>query len=93
LDLARLANDPDARIDFMVNYWKDYVDTTLTNILKRQGFDVKKTNETILATDIYGKQKCITHPLWSESFVNKIIGKLPGDVSPVSIIEISKLTN
>lgn len=93
LDIARLANDSNARIDFTVDYWKDYVDVTFTNILKRQGFEIKRIDDTILATDIYGKQRCITHPLWSESFVNKIIGRLPGDVTPVSIIEISKLTN
>lgn len=93
LDLARLANDSKSEIDFSVEYWKDYVQVTIRNILIQQGYDVDNVEGTLLATDTFGNKVCLVHPLWSEKFVSKLIGKMPSNTKPISLFEISKLTN
>lgn len=92
LDVARIANDASAVIDFSVSYWKNYVRTTLFNILKQQGYKVEYHNDTLLATNQVGDSLYLVHPLWSVSYVSKLIGALPCNTKPISIFEISKLT-
>lgn len=93
LDLARLADNPESDIDFNIDYWKDYVNITIRNILTQQGYDVQAVEGTLIATDISGNKVCLVHPLWSEKYISKLLGKLPSLTKAISIFDISKLTN
>ena len=92
LDIARLADNPHSKIDFTVPYWKDYVNNTLFNILKQQGYSVESHNTTLLAQDSEGNMICLTHPLWSKQYVSKIVGTMPVNTKAVSVFDLSKLT-
>ena len=92
LDIARLADDPHSKIDFTVSYWREYVNITLFNILKQQGFSVESKNDTLLAKDKEGNMMCLIHPLWSKQYISKIVGAMPANTKPLSVFELSKLT-
>ena len=92
LDIARLADNPHSKIDFTVPYWKDYVNNTLFNILKQQGYSVESHNTTLLAQDSEGNMICLTHPLWSKQYVSQIVGTMPVNTKAVSVFDLSKLT-
>lgn len=91
LDLGRLAENPDTRIDFDAEYWKGYVSTTILNILKLQGYTATFKDGLVKGTDLSGRKFCIVHPLWSRTRVKKIIENMSGIVEPISIFDISKL--
>lgn len=91
LDLGRLAERPDVKIDFDVEYWKGYISTTILNILKLQGYTATFKDGLVRGTDQYGRKFCIVHPLWSKSRITKIIDSMSGIVEPISIFDISKL--
>lgn len=91
LDLARLANDPEAEIGFNVEYWKGYLSTTIKNILQLQGYTVNIVNGVASGTDPMGKKYCIVHPLWTKSYIKKIVDSLGDEVTTISIFDISKL--
>lgn len=91
LDLARLADNPDAEIGFNIEYWRGYISTTILNILKLQGYTVSFKNNLITGTDQFGNRYCIVHPLWSKKRVRAIIDGMTGNVQPISVYDISKL--
>ena len=71
LDLARLSDNPDAKMDFSQEYWRSHLLTVAEKIkIKLEGKLVKKDTTFFLE----GKEKkvLITHPLWSKEYLEKI---------------------
>ena len=93
LDLARLAGDSNATIDFTVEYWKELISTTIKNVLLRHGYSVEKYNDTLTGISPLGEQYCLVHPLWSELYVNRLLEKLPSGTVPLSVYQLSKVSN
>lgn len=92
LDIARLAKDSKAKIDFSVTYWHDFVFGTINNMLISNNYTTKVAEGTITGNDPYGEKFILVHPLWSEKHVNKLIGKLNGVYyKPISIFGLSNL--
>jgi len=90
LDIARLADDPKAEISFNIHYWKDYLDKTIVNILILQGYEIEKECDLYIAK-FQNKKFCLIHPLWSEHFINRLIGGIGGITGTISVFDISKL--
>jgi hypothetical protein len=92
LDIARLAKDSKAKIDFSVTYWHDFVFGTINNMLISNNYTTKVAEGTITGNDPYGERFILVHPLWSEKYVNKLIGRLNGVYhKPISIFGLSNL--
>lgn len=91
LDLARLANDSNATIDFTVNYWEDYIFNVVKNTLVKQGYEnVKEEGNTLVGVDPFGERFCLVHPLWSKNYVNKLLKELGGIQKVLSAFDITK---
>ena len=93
LDLARLAGNKTAKIDFTVDYWKDFISSTIKNVLQRHNYRVEEAHDTLVGTTSMGVPFCLIHPFWSESYISKLIGKLPADTMAISVFELSKSAN
>lgn len=93
LDLARLAKDSRAKIDFTVSYWHAFIFSTINNMLNKNGYTTKVVENTIIGVDPYGEKYILTHPLWSEKYVNRLRGKLNGFYKPISIFGLSNLSS
>lgn len=83
LDLAKLSNDSDCFIDFSSEYWLGYFDYLVNKfkIEERIGNRlciVKGRNYNIL----------ITHPFWSEKYINKVRKRSKIEFICVNITEI-----
>lgn len=91
LDLARLAHDPKAKIDFSTEYWIDYINVTINNVLLKHGYSVVNHEGTIIGTDSYGDKYCLVHPLWASHRVKKLTATLPGIYKPLSVFDVSKM--
>ena len=90
LDIARLAKDSGANIDFSVSYWHNFVFVTIKNMLAKNGYTTTEAEGTIIGDDPYGQKFILTHPLWSEKYVNKLIGRLNGVYNPITVLGFSK---
>ena len=65
---------------------------TINNMLIRNNYTTKVTEGTITGNDPYGERFILVHPLWSEKYVNKLIGRLNGVYhKPISIFGLSNL--
>lgn len=93
LDIARLAKDSRARIDFSISYWHDFLFGTIKNMLEKNGYITKEAEGTIVGTDPYGEKFILIHPLWSERYINKLRGKLNGVYQSISIFGLSNLNS
>jgi hypothetical protein len=93
LDIARLACSKDAIIDFSVPYWKDYVFSTIRNMLTSNRYTVEVKQGTLIGNDPYGDRYVLVHPLWSEEFVKTIVQQIGIEYKPLSVFEITKLRN
>ena len=89
LDIARLAKNKEAKIDFNVSYWNDFLFGTINNMLTKNGYTTNKAEGTIIGEDPYGEKYILVHPLWSEKYVNKLRGRLNGVYKPISIFGLS----
>ncbi len=85
LDLARLANDKNATIDFSVSYWRSHLNKTIVSLLASRGYDVRKGEGTLVAVGMEGDSMIVVHPFWSEDYVNNLIEKVGGNPKPISI--------
>ena len=85
LDLARLANDKNATIDFSVSYWRSHLNKTIVSLLTSRGYDVRKEEGTLVAVGMEGDSMIVVHPFWSEDYVNNLIEKVGGNPKPISI--------
>lgn len=91
LDLARLSDNPNADIDFNVNYWREYIDTVIVNRIIRQGFSVNKiSNKFIIFSHDQGVY-LLTHPLWSNQYVRGVESELGISIRPKSVYDLSKI--
>lgn len=88
LDVARIAADPNAVIDFSVSYWHDYLHNDIKNLLVSHGYKTEETCGTLIGNNDSGESICVVHPLWSSTYVSKIIGKIAGTPVPVLINQI-----
>ncbi len=91
LDIARLAKDGKAKVDFSVPYWNDFVFGTIKNMLTKNGYTTKEAEGTLIGDDPYGEKFILIHPLWSDKYINKLKGRLNGFYKPISIFGLSKL--
>ncbi len=91
LDIAKLAKDSRAKVDFSVPYWNNFVFGTINNVLSKNGYTTKTAEGTIIGDDPYGEKFILIHPLWSEKYVNKLKGRLSGFYKPISIFGLSNL--
>ena len=93
LDLARLAKDSNAKIDFSVSYWNSFIFKTINNMLLKNGYSTHSSEETIMGVDPYGGLFVLTHPLWSEQYVERLIEKLDGDYKPISVFGLTNINS
>lgn len=91
LDIARLAKDSRAKIDFSISYWNDFVFGTINNMLGKNGYTTKKVEGTIIGNDPYGEKYVLVHPLWSKQYVNKLMEKLNDVYKTISIFGLSRI--
>ncbi len=91
LDLARLSDNPNADIEFGVDYWIEYIDSVIINRIKKQGFKVnKRPNNIITFSDDQGVVYLLTHPLWSNDYVRKIGTQLGVGIKAKSIYDLPR---
>ena len=90
LDISRLASNENARIDFSVSYWSDYISSTIKNMLINNQYTVEDKLGTLVGIDPYGDNYILVHPLWSENYVESLIKKLGNKYIPLSIFSITK---
>lgn len=91
LDLARLSDNPNADIEFGVDYWIEYIDTVIINRIRKQGFTTQKiSNNIIIFSDEQGIY-LLTHPLWSDDYIKRIESELGSKIIPKSVYDLSKL--
>ncbi len=91
LDIARLASNPDAVIDFSVSYWRDYVFTTIKSMLRSNGYTVEEKQDTLIGEDPYGDKYILVHPLWSKCYVESIIQNIGEEYKTLSVFGITKI--
>ena len=85
MDLARLANDKNAPINFSVSYWRNHLDKTIVSLLATRGYDVRKEEGTLLAMGMDGETLIVVHPFWSDEYVEELIERIGGNPKPISI--------
>lgn len=90
LDLARLANDINAKVDFTVDYWRNYIQETIKNLLIKHGYEVRDYRNTLIGTDPFGDEFMLIHPLWSEEYIKRMKQELNDNYKSLSVFEISK---
>lgn len=91
LDLARLSYDSESEIDFTINYWENYIFTTIRNTLSAQGIVIERKEDTLVGTNQFGENICIIHPLWSNGYIEKLLSKLGNNnYKTLSVFEINK---
>lgn len=98
LDLARLANDATAKVDFTVDYWEEHLNITVTSLLKSRGYSVIKKENTLLAKNNDGESILVIHPFWSVSYIEELIAHVGGrpTVIPVNSLVstvVEEITN
>lgn len=90
LDIARLADDPNAEISFNIEYWQGYIRTVIFNKLQRIYDDVSETDGVItMKKDEISY--LLVHPLWSEKYIDFIKSNLNISLEIISIQELSIL--
>ena len=91
LDIARLAKDSNAKIDFSINYWSYYIFKTTLNVLNKNGYSTEISNGTLKGNDPFGNPYVLIHPLWSNTFIEKIVNQTETECVPLSIFDVSRL--
>ncbi len=85
LDLAKLSADVHTTISFNTDYWSSYIENLIVGTQHRQIenniYVVKNRNRNIL----------MTHPFWSEKFIQAIASKLDEPIEPINIIEFQRI--
>lgn len=88
LDLARLASNSTAKIDFSVEYWNHYVQHVANSLLQRRGYEVSTSCNVPVGTKHDGTKVCIVHPLWSEDYIKRLLSNIGKDYKPVVICDL-----
>ena len=92
LDIARLANNKEAIIDFSVLYWHEYIFSTIRNMLENNRYTVEEKHGTLVGNAPYGDRYVLVHPLWSEKQVDSLIQRIGKEYKPLSVFGITKLS-
>ena len=85
LDIARLANDASATVDFTVSYWKKHLHTTIASLLKSRGYSVSERENTLLAEDVDGHSILVIHPFWSVSYIDELKARIGGNPTTIPV--------
>jgi Lhr-like helicase len=85
LDIARLANDASAKVDFTVDYWKEHLHTTIASLLKSRGYSVDEKENTLLAVNIDGHSILVIHPFWSTLYIDELKTRIGGNPTAVPV--------
>ena len=72
LDLARLANNPNAYIGFANEYWLGYINQTVLNKIWSHGYKVIKKSNDVIILSRDEKHHILIHPLWSNKFIEQM---------------------
>jgi len=91
LDLARLADDCNAKVDFSIDYWSEFINKDVRNVLISNGFKVSNAAGTLVGCSD-SENVCIVHPLWSEEYVSSLIGDMKECPRPLSVYDISNVS-
>ena len=91
LDIARLANNMESKIDFSVTYWHDYIFSTIRNMLESNRYTVEEKHGTLIGNDPYGDKYVLVHPLWSDYYIDTILSKIGIGYKPLSVFGITSL--
>lgn len=95
LDMAKIAFDQNACIDFDTIYWKQYIETNIALLLSKRNLKLEKDGNLYAAYDSnHDLIGIIVHPLWSEMYIKSVINKysLSFDVQQISVFELGKIT-
>lgn len=91
LDIARLASNQNAVIDFSISYWCNYIFSTIKNMLENNNYAVEEKFDTLIGKDPYGENYILVHPLWSKEYVESLIQKVGNTYKPLSVFGITKI--
>lgn len=91
LDIARLARDQNAVIDFSISYWYNYIFSTIKNMLVNNSYTVEEKLGTLIGKDPYGENYILVHPLWSKEYVESLIHNVGNTYKPLSVFGITKI--
>ena len=93
LDLAKIASDPDAQIDFNTKYWQEYIENNVGLLLEKRHLQFSKHEDLYIATTSTGEVGgIITHPLWSTEYIESILDKhsILKEIDIISIFDLGK---
>lgn len=85
LDLAKLSIDQNAEIGFKTEYWSDYFEKLYSSFEKH-----KLYTDGIAVVENRGRKILITHPFWSELYINSILGSINEEIKPLNIIQVNR---
>lgn len=85
LDLAKLSIDQNAEIGFKTEYWSDYFEKLYTSFKVHQLY-----SDGIAIVENRGRKILITHPFWSELYINSILDSINEEIKPLNIIQVSR---
>ncbi len=91
LDLARLAADEAAEINFSVCYWHEYLYSTIRVMLLNRGFEVSDAEGTLrtINSDVY--DIILIHPFWSDAYIDELIEKIDGNPVLCDILTLTSM--
>ena len=89
LDVARLANNGESTIDFNINYWRQYIETSFKGMIEKNHFKLISRNNNYLVEDDQSEIYLLTHPFWSNKLLSKLLIEMKVSKS-VSIINVSE---
>lgn len=95
LDMAKIAFDRNACIDFNTIYWEQYINTNIALLLGKRNLKLEKDGELYTAYDLnHNLIGIIVHPLWSDMYIKSMINKysLSSDVQQISVFDLGKIT-
>lgn len=72
LDLAKLADKVEAKIDFSENYWKPFVEKIAGILSKRMDGEANEIGESIFIIQQHEESILIAHPFWSDRKIDKL---------------------
>ncbi|MEI9921114.1 MAG: DEAD/DEAH box helicase [Bacteroidota bacterium] len=84
-DLSKLSIDANSIISFNTEYWSEYL-KRLVNGLSH--YDI---GDSIYVVKHRDKNILITHPFWSELYVQGIVSKISNNVDPMNVIEFRRV--
>jgi DEAD/DEAH box helicase domain-containing protein len=88
LDLAKLAANEEAKIDFSENYWQPFVKKIAEILSKRMDGEAKEIGKSVFSIQHPEEAILITHPFWSNGKIDKLKKMVKDkDVTELSIYD------